>query len=41
MKNNFKKNQKEFRVEKAKMINYILNGKAGILLLIAGLVKKT
>ena len=39
-----KANQKEFRVEKEsgeKVINYMLNGKATIVLLTAGLIKKT
>ena len=44
-KKEFKKtNQKEFRVEKRikrKAINYILNGKAMIILLIVELIKKT
>ena len=41
-KTNYKKtNQKEFRVEKVKVINYMLNGKATIVLLTFGLIKKT
>ena len=39
-----KTNQKEFRVEKTimkKVINYMLNGKATIVLLTVGLIKKT
>ena len=37
-----KTNQKEFRVEKViKRKGYMLNGKATIVILIAGLVKKT
>ena len=41
-KTNYKKtNQKEFRVEKVKVINYMLNGKATIVLLTFGLIKNT
>ena len=38
-----KTNQKEFRVEKVKkrVINYMLNGKATIVLLTVGLIKRT
>ena len=38
-----KLNQKEFRVEKVKkkVINYMLNGKATIVLLTVGLIKRT
>ena len=35
-----KTNQKEFRIEKEKVINYMLNGKVMIINLIAGLIKK-
>ena len=35
-----KTNQKEFRIEKEKVINYFSNGKALMIHLIAGLIKK-
>ena len=35
-----KTNQKEFRIEKEKVIHYMLNGKVMIINLIAGLIKK-
>ena len=36
-----KTNQKEFRIEKEKVISCVLNGKSMIILLIVGLIKKT